>query len=37
MVSEEESRIAVLIPATASGSVVPCAGQGLWLTTRMKK
>ena len=25
------------MPATASGSVAPCAGQGLWLTIRMKK
>src|SRR6202012_4407554 len=37
IVSDEDSRIAVLTPATASGSSVPCAGQGLWLTIRMKK
>jgi hypothetical protein len=37
IVSEDESRIAVLTPATASGSLVPGAGHGLWLTTRMKK
>ena len=37
IVSDDDSRIAVLIPATASGSSLPWAGQGLWLTIRMKK
>src|SRR5436305_2651619 len=37
IVSEEESRIAVFTPATSSGSLVPCAGQGSCVTTRMKK
>src|ERR1700749_1863214 len=37
IVSDEESRIAVLIPATSSGSCEPCAGHGLWVTIRMKK
>src|ERR1700759_3176974 len=37
MVSDEESRMAVLTPATASGNFVPGAGHGLWLTIRMKK
>src|SRR2546421_12579007 len=36
-VSDEESRISVLTPATASGTVVPGAGQGSWVTIRMKK
>src|SRR5690348_5607652 len=37
IVSDDDSRIAVLIPATASGSSDPCAGHGLWVTIRMKK
>ena len=36
-VSEDDSRISVLTPATASGTAVPSAGHGLWLTIRMKK
>src|SRR5664279_6594473 len=36
-VSDEDSRIAVLTPATDSGSSVPAVGHGLWLTTPMKK
>ena len=36
-VSEDDSRISVLTPATASGTTVPRAGHGLWVTTRMKK
>ena len=37
IVNEEDTRIAVLTPATSTGSVVPCAGQGSPLAMRMKK
>ncbi len=37
IVKEEEIRIAVFMPATPTGSFVPCAGQGAPLAMRMKK
>ena len=37
MVSDEDSRIAVLTPAMATGSSVPEAGHSSPCTTRMKK
>ena len=37
MVSEEDHSTAVFTPATATGSVVPGAGQGSPDETRMKK
>ena len=37
IVTEDESRIAVFTPATATGSSVPGAGQLSPCTTRMKK
>ncbi len=37
IVTEDDSRIAVLKPAISFGSSVPAAGHGLSFTTRMKK
>ena len=37
IVNEEDTRIAVLTPATSTGRLVPGAGQGSPWATRMKK
>ena len=37
IVSDDDTRMAVLTPAIATGRCMPSAGQGSFCTTRMKK